>query len=188
MAALIATYGYAAVLVGTFLEGETILVLAGFAAHRGYLELPWVILAAAVGSIASDQLFFLVGRKKGVAWIERRPKWQKQAQRAFELVARTETLLILGFRFLYGLRTITPVVLGASGVRPAKFVPLNIVGAVAWAVTFGYVGYVTGAAAQLALGDIERVEMSIFALIALVGGLAWLYRRWRRRRSTFHDV
>jgi membrane protein DedA with SNARE-associated domain len=31
-------YGYLAVLVGTFLEGETILVLGGFAAHRGYLQ------------------------------------------------------------------------------------------------------------------------------------------------------
>jgi membrane protein DedA with SNARE-associated domain len=32
------TYGYLAVLVGTFLEGETILVLGGVAAHRGYLQ------------------------------------------------------------------------------------------------------------------------------------------------------
>jgi membrane protein DedA with SNARE-associated domain len=33
-------YGYLAVLAGTFVEGETILVLGGFAASRGYLGLP----------------------------------------------------------------------------------------------------------------------------------------------------
>ena len=33
---LVSTYGYPALLVGTFLEGETILVIAGFLAHRGY--------------------------------------------------------------------------------------------------------------------------------------------------------
>ncbi len=58
----IQTYGYLALLVGTFLEGETILVLAGFAAHLGYLNLPWVILVAFVGTLSGDQLFFYLGR------------------------------------------------------------------------------------------------------------------------------
>ena len=183
MAALIASYGYVAVLVGTFLEGETILVLAGFAAHRGYLELPWVIVAAAVGSISSDQMFFFLGRTKGVTWIERRPRWQKEARRAFDLVARAETLLILGFRFLYGLRTITPIVIGAAGVRPGKFLPLNIVGAVVWAIAFGGLGYLAGTTAEAVLGDVKRAEIGIFGLIAAAGISAWLLQRWRRRRG-----
>ena len=37
--ALISHYGYAAVAIGTFFEGETILVIAGFASHQGYLAL-----------------------------------------------------------------------------------------------------------------------------------------------------
>jgi len=41
----IENYGYAAILIGTFLEGETILVLAGLAAHQGYLVLPWKFLS-----------------------------------------------------------------------------------------------------------------------------------------------
>ena len=56
---IIENYGYAAILIGTFLEGETILVLAGLAAHQGYLVLSWVILAAFVGSLCGDQLFFI---------------------------------------------------------------------------------------------------------------------------------
>ncbi|MBK5101143.1 MAG: hypothetical protein JJE15_09160 [Desulfobacteraceae bacterium] len=39
---LIDTYGYLAILVGTFFEGETILILGGLAAYREYLGLPWV--------------------------------------------------------------------------------------------------------------------------------------------------
>ena len=35
---LIDAYGYLAVFVGAFLEGETILALAGLAAYRGYLQ------------------------------------------------------------------------------------------------------------------------------------------------------
>ena len=39
LTALIASYGYYALFVGTFLEGETVLIAAGFAAHRGILDL-----------------------------------------------------------------------------------------------------------------------------------------------------
>ena len=49
-------YGYAAVLIGTFLEGETILVIGGLAARLGYLKLQWVIVAAFAGSLAGDQI------------------------------------------------------------------------------------------------------------------------------------
>ena len=58
---LIQTYGYVAILVGTFLEGETVLVLGGLAAHQGYLQLPGVMLAAFAGTLIGDQLFFFLG-------------------------------------------------------------------------------------------------------------------------------
>ncbi len=51
----IATWGYAAPVIGTFFEGETILVLGGFAAHHGYLHLPGVILSAFAGSLAGGR-------------------------------------------------------------------------------------------------------------------------------------
>lgn len=54
---LIASYGYFAILIGTFLEGETILVLAGLAAHQGYLDLTGVIFGAFAGSLCGDQFF-----------------------------------------------------------------------------------------------------------------------------------
>jgi membrane protein DedA with SNARE-associated domain len=59
---LIEKYGYLALLVGTLLEGETVLVMSGYAAHRGYLHLPLVMLIAFVGSSVHDQSFFWVGR------------------------------------------------------------------------------------------------------------------------------
>ncbi len=61
---LIRNYGYWAVLVGTFLEGETILVLGGLSAHLGYLKLPWVIAAAFCGTLPGDQLYFFLGRRR----------------------------------------------------------------------------------------------------------------------------
>ena len=68
---LIANYGYIAVLIGTFFEGETILLIAGFFAHLGYLKLSYVIAAAFAGSLAGDQLFFYAGRIKGIELVNR---------------------------------------------------------------------------------------------------------------------
>ena len=58
-------YGYYALLAGTFLEGETILLIGGLVAHLGYLDLPVVMLVAFIGSFSGDQLYFCIGRLKG---------------------------------------------------------------------------------------------------------------------------
>ena len=44
------SYGYGALFLGTLLEGETVLILAGLMAHMGLMKLPLVILVALLGS------------------------------------------------------------------------------------------------------------------------------------------
>ncbi|MGD9139858.1 MAG: DedA family protein, partial [Desulfobacterales bacterium] len=130
-------YGCAAILIGTFFEGETILVLAGLAAHQGYLVLTWVIIAAFAGSLCGDQLFFYLGRKHSQAVLSKRPGWKQKAEKVHKMMNRFETPMILSFRFLYGLRTISPFVIGMSPVSVKKFILLNAVGALVWAVAVG---------------------------------------------------
>ena len=71
LAHFIATYGYLAVFVGTLLEGETVLVLGGFAAHRGHLSLPVVMVVAFAGSLLGDQTMFWIGHAYGSALVKR---------------------------------------------------------------------------------------------------------------------
>jgi membrane protein DedA with SNARE-associated domain len=182
---LIDTYGYAAILVGTFLEGETILVLGGFAAHRGYLALPWVILAALVGSLSGDQLFFFLGRRHSQMILTKRPSWKVPIDKAKTLLERFQTPLILVFRFLYGLRTVAPFVIGMSPVPTVQFVLLNALGALVWAIVVGTGGYLFGRALEIVIGDIKHYEIEVLGAIAAIGGSIWtiyLYRR-RRRKS-----
>ena len=178
---LVATYGYAAVLIGTFLEGETVLVLGGFAAHRGYLDLPWVVAAAFAGTVAGDQLYFYLGRLHGRSWLARRPAWQRESERVLALLHRHQTLVILGFRFLYGVRTVSPFVIGMSRVSPLRFTILNAVGAAVWAVAIGGLGYVFGHALEAVLGEVQRYEHWILAGIAAAGAVAWLVHVLRER-------
>lgn len=180
--ALIETYGYAALLIGTFLEGETVLVAAGFAAHRGYLALPWVVLVAFVGSTAGDQFWFYVGRWRGRAYISSRPRWAIRAEQLQTRLTRFEIPIVLGFRFMYGLRTVTPLVLGASGYSPARFAILNVVGAAVWSALVGAAGFVFGNAIELVISDAKRYEMWVLCLLLVVGALFWVYRALSDRK------
>jgi membrane protein DedA with SNARE-associated domain len=58
---LIARYGLPAIFLGTMLEGETVVIIGGFLAHRGYLSLFGVIIAATIGTLLADQFFFFLG-------------------------------------------------------------------------------------------------------------------------------
>jgi membrane protein DedA with SNARE-associated domain len=179
---LIETYGYVTILVGTFLEGETILVLGGFAAHRGYLALWGVVAAAFAGSLCGDQLFFFLGRRHSHWLLERRPNWKNRVERVHRLLDRYQTPMILSFRFLYGLRTVSPFVIGMSPVSTAKFIVLNAVGALVWAVAIGTGGYMFGHALEIIIGDIQRFETIVFALVAAGGTLIWALHLHRRRK------
>jgi membrane protein DedA with SNARE-associated domain len=179
---IIENYGYAAILIGTFLEGETILVLAGLAAHKGYLVLTWVILAAFLGSLCGDQLFFYLGRKHSQVVLSRRPTWKQKAEKVNKMMNRFQTPLILGFRFLYGLRTVTPFVIGMSTVSLKKFLVLNVAGALIWAAAIGSCGYLFGHALEVFIGKAKSYEIYIMGSVAIVGVLIWTFHFYRRRR------
>ncbi|MDH3965363.1 MAG: DedA family protein [Deltaproteobacteria bacterium] len=181
---IVDTYGYVAVLLGTFLEGETILVLGGFAAHRGYLALPGVILAAFIGSLCGDQLFFFLGRRHSQAVLARRPAWKARADQANRLLERFRTPFILIFRFLYGLRTVSPFVIGMSSVPARQFIPLNAIGALVWAVVVGTGGYLFGSVLEVVIGEVKRYEVEALLAIAIIGILVWISHFYRRRKRT----
>jgi len=177
------SYGYMALIVGTFLEGETVVVLAGFAAHRGYLSLPLVMLAAVAGSFFGDQLYFHLGRRKGKALLRRRVTWAPKVERVQGLIERHQLPFILGFRFLYGLRTVSPFAIGMSNVPTRRYLILNLFGAAVWAAAVAYLGYSLGEAAEALLGQLRRYELGLFAAIAALGTILWGIRFARRRRQ-----
>jgi membrane protein DedA with SNARE-associated domain len=178
LAQLIAEYGYWIVLAGTLLEGETVLILAGFAAHRGLLDLPTVIAVAVTGGFLGDQAVFYAGRFYGERLLARFPKQAAPAAHAKELLAKYHIPVILGIRFMYGLRIVLPFTIGMTRIPALRFQILNLIGAAIWASTGAGLGYLLGDAAERILGDIERYEAVLFLVIAAAALAYW----WLSRR------
>lgn len=175
--ALLQDYGYYAILIGTFLEGETILILGGVAAQMGSLDIALVMLCAFVGSSAGDQLYYFIGRWKGEALLNTFPRWKEPAARAEKHIHKHQNLIILTFRFFYGLRNVTPFMLGICKVKATRFVPLNLIGAAVWAFSFAMAGFILGHAYERYIG--HGSGLILLGLLALVFFVIWLVNKWR---------
>lgn len=178
--ALIETYGYWAVLCGTLLQAETVLLLAGFAAHRGYLDLPIVAGVAIIGSFLANQPWFYLGRRYGQKLLLRYPRFADPVMRAEAKLAKYDVPLILAMRFVVGLRTAAPFALGMGPMPILHFEALNIGGAIFWAVVIAAGGYLFGQLFERALGNLRLYEEILFAVLAIGGLIYW----WINRRRT----
>jgi len=185
LAALIQQYGYLAVFVGSMLEGETLLVLAGLAAHRGYLSLQWVIAIAAAGAYLGDQICFVIGRFFGRRVLARWPRLEPSIARADALLARRRgAFIVVGLRFMYGLRTGGILAVAMSRMPWPRFASLNLLGVLLWAPLVAGGGYVLGHAVEPLLEDLRAAEPYVFATIIIVGVTVWLLRRRRKHART----
>lgn len=178
---LLTDYGYPALVLGTFFEGETIMLLGGLVAHLGYLSLGWVILAGLCGSLAGNQLWFLLGRRYGKGLVARHPAWRNRFGVVLRRLERNSDLVMVAFPFVYGFRIVTPVAIGMSAVPYWRFLALNTIGVTAWATVIGGAGFLFGQAVEAVLGDIKRYELALIAAVAAVGTIVWLLH-FRRRR------
>jgi len=180
MESIIQNYGYLAVLAGTFFEGETVLILAGFASHQGYLELPYVVIMALIGSFAGDQLFFRLGRLQKRIWFIRGPVWEARSEKAKRLLEKNQVLIILSSRFLYGMRMLLPYLIGLSRVKASRFALLDFIGALVWAIMIGSLGYLFGNVMTLIMGNIKKYELIIMTLVIGLGLCIWIIGFIRR--------
>jgi len=180
---LIAAYGYSVLTAGCLLEGETILILAGFAAHRGLLD-PWAVwIVAATAGFLGDQIFFWLGRHHGAQVLARWPSLTVHADRLRNLERRWHAVLIIGIRFAYGLRIAGPILIGSSRMSARRFAIFNAIGAAIWATVVGGLGWVFGQAAEALLGDMQNLEIWFVGAAVAVAAGVWILHRLRAGRA-----
>ncbi len=175
-------YGYLAVFVGSFLEGETILALAGFAAFSGYLNFPTVVAVAIVGATLGDQFFFGLGHLSKGRVLQWFPSIRPGVDRVNGFLAKYDALTIVGVRFMYGLRIVGPIAIGLAHTTWRRFFIFNLIGAMIWAPIVAGAGYLLGHALLHVLEQMRGVEIVVLgvgaAALAAWGGVQ-IYRRWR---------
>lgn len=190
--AIVARFGVAAIALGAGLEGETAVVTGGILAHQGLISWPAALIAAAIGSFVADQIFFTFGRRaRDGRWVRKLQRRRVYA-RVTKLMERYPIGFIFAFRFLYGLRTISPVALGTSKVSTRLFVAVNAASAACWAVIFTGIGYLFGEAFQELAARYRPSLLHILMAAGLVmaaAAIGWGLRAlWQRYRDSIEQA
>lgn len=187
LGAYLQTHGYWVLFLGTFLEGETVLIFAGFLACQGYLNIYAVILSAFAGSFLGDQFYFHLGRRKGAFLVRVFTSLTRKFRRALKLIERYGALVAFISRYTYGLRILLPIILGMTNFSPRRFLWLNAVSAVLWAIVFSLAGYLFGKGASLFLDNVARYEPYLLLALGGIVALVWLshfaVHRWHQRKA-----
>ena len=130
--------------VGFFLPGDSLLVIAGVLAYKGFLNLYWLLGLVTLCAIAGDQLGYFIGWRAGSSLFKRQDSRlfkRSHLDRAHEFYERNGGKTVIMARFVPIIRTFCPPVAGAAGMSYSKYLTFDIVGGFAWVwsmVLFGY--------------------------------------------------
>ena len=190
-------YGYWAILLAVAIEstgipfpGETALVVgAVYAATYHTLDIPLVIIAAAVGAILGDNLGYSIGRRGGYPLLQRiatllhlNISRLSYSERFFE---RHGDKTVFFGRFFSILRTWVAFLAGLHRMPRRVFFIWNAAGGIVWATVYGSLGYLLGHNLPLlervlrTLG-IGGIVLLVAVVLAAIG--VWWYRRRREAR------
>lgn len=173
-----------AAFAGLLVPGESLVLASGFFAHQGVLSLDAVIVAAALGAIAGDNIGYQLGARLGRAWLLRHGRrvgvTDARLRRAERFFERHGPKAVFVGRFVGFARALVPFVAGASRMAYRRFVVYDTLGAALWTVTFVLLGYALGASWRVAEKWVGRVGLAAGLVVAIVGFVLWLRRRRAR--------
>jgi membrane protein DedA with SNARE-associated domain len=182
--AFVQDWGYIAVFLGAIVEGETVILTSSALAALGYMNIYKIMLITFCTTVVVDQILFQVGRKYGPAFFEKYPKLRPRVNKAFHLLHRFDSWFILSFRFIYGIRVISPIVIGAAHVDPKRFAPLNILSALIWTLVSCYSGYMMGDVLEKVLKNIETAKHYLTLGVVAAAIIAIAYFIWKKRKNS----
>ena len=176
---LVKNWGYIAVVIGSLFEGEVILITASALSALGYLDIYKVFVIALCTTVFADQFLFFLGYKLGTDWIIRRvPKLKNARDKAYNLLHRMDIFFIFAFRFIYGIRTISPLIIGSAKIQPRRFIIYNACSGLCWASAGCFIGYVGADVVMDGKFDSMPAIVALTLLFAIVGTAVYIIKRY----------
>jgi membrane protein DedA with SNARE-associated domain len=178
---LLIQYGLLALIILAAIEGDATFVIAGILAHLGYLNFFAVVVVGGFSAFMADCVWFWLGHSHS-EFILRNHRYQRVGPQVERLTRRFRGWELIMSRFVYGTRIASAMFWGVHKFSFARFVLLDSISCLAWALLLTSIGFFLGKSAEALLGHLKRVE--IWLLIALVGiGLVFLVGKLIMRRE-----
>ena len=191
--ALIAQYGLLLVFLKVLVEQAGVpvpavptLVVAGALAATDRLPVSGVVLAAVLACLVGDLAWYAAGRRFGsgvmrtICRISLSPdSCVKQSELRFQ---RWRGRVLLIAKFVPGLSTVAPPLVGAMGLRLPTFLLLDGLGSLLWAGLAVGLGYAFAAQIDVVLATLASAGTFAFELLLVLLALYIAVKWWQRRR------
>ncbi len=175
--AFIAEYGYIGIFVGSFLEGETTVLIGGILSKLGYMNLERLVLWAFIGTLSGDCTFFFIGRAFGKKQIEKYKFISTKLSIADRIIHKYGKVVIFTVRFLVGIRTVILLLLGCTSITKSKFLLYSLLNSILWSIVVAFVGYACGNVVYVFVKDVKRYEEIVIPSVIIgVSILIVIYR------------
>ncbi len=177
-------YGYIGVVIGTFFEGETTVLLGGIFSQLGFLSIKKVMFYACTGTFLGDCTFFFVGKLFGRTLIDRYQILRSRTPFADKVMRRYGHLILFTMRFLAGFRTMILILLGCTNMNIARFLVTDFLMAALWAGLLSFVGYSFGNVIYIFVTDVTRYQRLVVPVV-VAGAITVIlfYRHFVRRKE-----
>jgi membrane-associated protein len=178
-------FGEAAFFLGFIVPGESAVLLGGFLASRGHLNIVTLIVIVVFSAILGDTVGYEVGKHMGprVLKLGIFRNHQHRLDSAQDMLRRRGGPAVFLGRWTAFFRAVMPGLAGLSRMRYAIFLFWNALGGIAWGITFSLVGYFAGASYQKIASRIGEGTAVLVALLVVGGLVAWRVRRKRREED-----
>ncbi len=174
--------------MGMPLSEDAVMVAGGIVTGRSGGSLPLMIAVAMVGVLCGDYILFRVGQRLGPRALNQ--KWIRKALTPGRVTWVTRhfhrygALTVFIARFTIGLRVVTFISAGVSGIRTAKFVLADLLAAMIYVPLLVWLGWRFGAAILMQVESaFGWILAGVLTGVSVLGGASVLRRR-RRLRTT----
>jgi membrane-associated protein len=167
-------------LIGFFLPGDSLLFSAGLvAAARDDINIVFLILVIFMAAFVGDQVGYVIGRKVGRPYLQRKntPRMQKMLARSERFYERYGWWSVVIARYIPWVRTFVPPIAGTVKMNYYKFLSANALGAFLWGVGITLAGFYSGSISWVR--DISYFLAAFFICGSIISAII-NYRRDRR--------
>ena len=168
MESIIQDWGYLALAMYSFGGGMLGLAVAAVFAFTGELNIYYVILVAFISNFIGDQFLFTIARNNKEQAKEMMKKHENKIQIAHNMMTKYGWLTIILQKYIYGIKTLIPLIIGITEYNKTKFMIFNLIGAVLWAIIVGLTAYFIG---QIFIDTFSQYKNYALVLILAIVGL-----------------
>ena len=163
---IIIVYAETGLMIGFFLPGDSLLVIAGTFAAKGDLNIWWLNITLIIAAIAGDATGYWIGKRAGHALYSRPNSfWFRREHliKTHDFYEKHGGKTIVIARFMPIVRTFAPVVAGAAEMTYRQFAIYNVFGGILWVTSMTLTGYFLG----MAMGP-EKIGKNLHLIVVIV--------------------